>query len=62
VREAPAEPRPAAAVKLYVVTEFVDLDPEAVEFDLVLPIVPRRHRRGALGMVWLENFKNTLQW
>jgi hypothetical protein len=28
----------------------------SVEFDLVLPIVPRRHRRGALGMAWLDEF------
>jgi len=42
--EAPAESRSVAAVEFYVVTELVDLDPEAVELDLMLPVVTRSAR------------------
>jgi GNAT superfamily N-acetyltransferase len=38
-REAPVEAVAVAAVEFYLVAQLVDLDAEAVEFDLVLPIV-----------------------
>ena len=56
-REASAEPRSAAAVEFHLSAEFVDLDAEAVEFDLVLPIVGGWHRLGALRMAGLDELE-----
>src|SRR5215471_3818258 len=45
-REPTAETRSVAAKKFYLVAELVDLDAEAVELDLVLPVVTGRHGVG----------------
>jgi hypothetical protein len=49
VWEAPAESRPVAAVEFYLVAQLMDLDPETIELDFVLPIVADRH---PLGQSW----------
>jgi hypothetical protein len=41
---------PLLAVEFNGLADYVSLDPEAVEFVLVLPIVADGHRRGALRM------------
>jgi hypothetical protein len=46
-RETPAESRPDLAVRFDVIAQLVDLDGEAVELDLVLPVVAGWHRVGA---------------
>ena len=48
-RTAPAEPRPASEVEFYLVAELVDLDAEAIELDLMLPIVADWYRLRTLG-------------
>jgi len=35
----------------------VGLDPEAIELDLVLPVIARRHRLGGLRMAGLDELK-----
>ena len=45
-REPTAESRSIAAKKFHLVAELVDLDAEAVELDLVLPVVTGRHGVG----------------
>jgi hypothetical protein len=44
----------AAAVKLYLIAELVDLDAKAVEFDLVLPVIAGRHGLGQDGTAGLD--------
>jgi hypothetical protein len=58
-REAPAESRPVAAVEFYSLPNLVDLDPKAVEFDLILPFVAGRHRFGVLKMTGLDELGRT---
>jgi hypothetical protein len=53
--------RPVAAVEFYLVAQLVDLDPEAVELDLVLPIVAGWHRFGALRMAGLDELEEHTQ-
>jgi hypothetical protein len=58
-REAPAEPRTAAAIEFDLIIELVDLDAKAITLDRVLPIVASCHRRGALRMAERMKWKNT---
>jgi hypothetical protein len=60
-REAPAESRPVAAKKFYLVAELVDLDPEAVELDLVLPVVTGRHGLGEDRATGLDELQEHAQ-
>jgi hypothetical protein len=60
---APAEPAPAAAVQFDGLADYVGLNAEAIEFDLVLPVVAGGHtlgQDGATGLDVLEEHDQSL--